>query len=138
MSFTEVVSTVDETRASFESTEHVLVEGMVLAALVVFLFLKNWRATADHRHRHAAVAACPTFAVMAAMGFSLNIITLLALTLVIGILVDDAIVEIENIEKRIERGQSPYRASLLGADSIGLAVVATTATIVVVFTARCR
>jgi HAE1 family hydrophobic/amphiphilic exporter-1 len=68
------------------------------------------------------------------MGFSLNSITLLSLTLVIGILVDDAIVEIENIEKRIERGATPYRAALIGADSIGLAVVATTATIVVVFT----
>jgi HAE1 family hydrophobic/amphiphilic exporter-1 len=132
VSFTEVVSTVKDTRESYDSTVHVLVEGMVLAAIVVFLFLKNWRATLI-----AAVAMplslLPTFAVISAMGFSLNIITLLALTLVIGILVDDAIVEIENIEKRIERGESPYRAALVGADSIGLAVVATTATIVAVF-----
>jgi HAE1 family hydrophobic/amphiphilic exporter-1 len=131
--FTQILSTVDETRESYESTKHVLLEGMALASLVVFLFLKNWRATAI-----AAIAMplslIPTFAALAMMDFSLNIITLLALTLVIGILIDDAIVEIENIEKRIERGQSPYRASLLGADSIGLAVVATTATIVVVFT----
>ena len=75
----------------------------------------------------------PTFAVMQLMGFSLNVITLLALTLVIGILVDDAIVEIENIQKRIEAGQTPYRAAMVGADSIGLAVVATTLTIVAVF-----
>src|SRR3546814_2970252 len=75
----------------------------------------------------------PTFAVMAAFSFSLNGITLLALTLVIGILVDDAIVEVENIEKRIEAGQTPYRAALIGADSIGLAVLATTATIIAVF-----
>ena len=68
------------------------------------------------------------------LGFSLNVITLLGLTLVIGILVDDAIVEIENIEKRIERGATPYRASLIGADAIGLAVVACTMSIIVVFT----
>ncbi len=131
--FTPVVSTVQQTRRSYEATVHVLLEGMVLAALVVFLFLKSWRATAI-----AALAMplslIPTFAVIQLLGFSLNSITLLSLTLVIGILVDDAIVEIENIEKRIERGESPYRASLIGADSIGLAVVATTATIVVVFT----
>jgi hydrophobic/amphiphilic exporter-1 (mainly G- bacteria), HAE1 family len=70
---------------------------------------------------------------MVLMGFSLNVVTLLALTLVIGILVDDAIVEIENIEKRIEQGQSPYDAASVGADAIGLAVVATTMAIVVVF-----
>ena len=130
--FTQLLSTVDETRESYVSTVHVLLEGMALAALVVFLFLKNWRATAIAATA-MPLSLIPTFAAMAAIGFSLNIITLLALTLVIGILIDDAIVEIENIEKRIERGATPYRASLLGADSIGLAVVATTATIVVVF-----
>ena len=130
--YTQIVSTVGDTRASFSSTVHVLVEGMVLAALVVWVFLRAWRSTVI-----AAVAMpislVPTFAVMTAMGFTLNLITLLALTLVIGILVDDAIVEIENIEKRIERGESPYEASLHGADQIGLAVVATTMAIVVVF-----
>ena len=131
--FNLVVSTVAQTRANYEATLHVLIEGMILAAIVVFLFLRNWRATAI-----AAIAMplslIPTFTAIQLMGFSLNSITLLSLTLVIGILVDDAIVEIENIEKRIERGATPYRAALLGADSIGLAVVATTATIVVVFT----
>ncbi len=133
VTFTEVVSTVKETRESFAATEHVLLEGMALAALVVFLFLKSWRATAIAAAA-MPLSLVPTFFVMAWLGFSLNVITLLALTLVIGILVDDAIVEIENIEKRIEAGQSPYRASLIGADSIGLAVIACTATIVVVFT----
>jgi HAE1 family hydrophobic/amphiphilic exporter-1 len=131
--FTLVVSTVAQTRATYSATIHVLIEGMALAALVVFLFLRSWRATLI-----AAVAMplslAPTFTAIQLMGFSLNSITLLSLTLVIGILVDDAIVEIENIEKRIERGATPYRAALIGADSIGLAVVATTATIVVVFT----
>lgn len=130
--FTEIVSTVDSTRRSFVATMHVLIEGMILAALVVFVFLGSWRATII-----AALAMplslIPTFSVMAMFGFSLNSITLLGLTLVIGILVDDAIVEIENIEKRIETGETPYRAALLGADAIGLAVIATTATIVVVF-----
>jgi HAE1 family hydrophobic/amphiphilic exporter-1 len=133
VTFTEVISTVDQTRESYESTVHVLVEGMFLAALVVFLFLRDWRATLI-----AALAMplslLPTFAVIGAMGFSLNIITLLALTLVIGILVDDAIVEIENIQKRVQAGASPYRAAMVGADAIGLAVVATTMSIVVVFT----
>lgn len=132
VSIIKVASTVQDTRASYSATVHVLVEGMVLAALVVFLFLHDWRATAI-----AALAMplslVPTFAAMEVFGFSLNVITLLGLTLVIGILVDDAIVEIENIQKRIEGGASPYRASLIGADAIGLAVVATTATIMVVF-----
>ncbi len=132
ITITKLISTVDETRASFAATLHVLIEGMLLAALVVFLFLRDWRATAI-----AAVAMplslVPTFTFMLWMGFSLNIVTLLALTLVIGILVDDAIVEVENIEKRIERGEPPYRAAFFGADEIGLAVVATTMTIVVVF-----
>jgi hydrophobic/amphiphilic exporter-1 (mainly G- bacteria), HAE1 family len=130
--FTRIVSSADETRAEFNATLHVLVEGMVLAAIVVFAFLRTWRSTLI-----AAVAMpislIPTFAVMLALGFTLNLVSLLALTLVIGILVDDAIVEIENIEKRIERGESPYQASLLGADEIGLAVIATTFAIVVVF-----
>jgi HAE1 family hydrophobic/amphiphilic exporter-1 len=132
VTFVKVVSTVDNTRRSFSATMHVLWEGMVLAALVVYLFLRSWRATVI-----AALAMplslIPTFAVMVIFGFSLNSITLLGLTLVIGILVDDAIVEIENIEKRIEGGATPYRAALVGADAIGLAVIATTATIVAVF-----
>jgi HAE1 family hydrophobic/amphiphilic exporter-1 len=133
VTFTKVISTVDATRDSYTATVHVLVEGMLLAALVVFIFLKNWRATLITALA-MPLSLLPTFAVVHAFGFSLNIITLLALTLVIGILVDDAIVEIENIEKRVERGETPYRAALIGADAIGLAVVATTATIVVVFT----
>jgi HAE1 family hydrophobic/amphiphilic exporter-1 len=131
-SFTRITSSADQTRRSFSATQHMLIEGIILAIFVVYLFLRDWRSTAI-----AALAMplslIPTFIFMAAMGFSLNGITLLALTLVIGILVDDAIVEIENIEKRIERGESPYRAALIGADSIGLAVIATTATIIAVF-----
>jgi len=128
----KVVSTVKETRDSYSATLHVLIEGMILAALVVFFFLRDWRSTAIAAAA-MPVSLIPTFTFMAWLGFSLNVVTLLALTLVIGILVDDAIVEIENIEKRVERGETPYRASMIGADQIGLAVVATTMSIVVVF-----
>jgi HAE1 family hydrophobic/amphiphilic exporter-1 len=130
--FTKVLSTVDNTRANFTATEHTLLEGMLLAAVVVFFFLRDWRATLITAIA-MPVSLIPTFGAMVIFGFSLNTITLLALTLVIGILVDDAIVEIENIQKRVDAGARPYRAALEGADAIGLAVVATTCTIVVVF-----
>jgi HAE1 family hydrophobic/amphiphilic exporter-1 len=132
VTFVKIFSTVDETRASFAATEHTLLEGMLLASLVVFLFLREWRATLITAIA-MPVSLVPTFAFMAMMGFSLNVVTLLALTLVIGILVDDAVVEIENIEKRVARARDPIQAAMEGADAIGLAVVATTFTIVAVF-----
>lgn len=132
VTFTQILSTVKNTRESFEATLHVLEEGMALAVLVVFLFLREWRATVISALAMPA-SLIPTFAAMKLFGFSINIVTLLALNLVIGMLVDDAIVEIENIQKRIERGQRPYQAALEGADAIGLAVIATTFTIVAVF-----
>lgn len=130
--FERIVSTATSTQNSYMATREALIEGMVLAAIVVWLFLRNWRATLIAAAA-MPVSLIPTFAVMSLMGFSLNMITLLALTLVIGILVDDAIVEIENIDKRVASGQSPYEAALVGADEIGLAVLATTSAIVVVF-----
>jgi len=132
LEITKIFSMTDDTKANFHATEAVLIEGMILAALVVFLFLRDWRATVI-----AALAMplslIPTFWVISWFGFSLNVVTLLALTLVIGILVDDAIVEIENIQKRTLAGYTPFRAAMEGADAIGLAVLATTASIVVVF-----
>ncbi|TDU32163.1 HAE1 family hydrophobic/amphiphilic exporter-1 [Panacagrimonas perspica] len=130
--FQRIISTATNTRNSFHATVASLLEGMLLAAVVVLVFLRDWRATIITALA-MPISLVPSFAVMAALGFSLNLITLLALTLVIGILVDDAIVEIENIQKRIQTGQSPYDASIEGADAIGLAVLATTMTIVVVF-----
>ena len=130
--FTRIFTTVQETRDSFRATQHVLLEGMLLAAFVVWLFLRDWRATMVTAFA-MPVSLIPTFFVINMFGFSLNVVTLLALTLVVGILVDDAIVEIENIEKRVKAGMRPYEAAIQGADSIGLAVVATTAAIVVVF-----
>lgn len=132
VTFKRIVSMATSTQNSYTATLEALIEGMALAALVVFLFLRNWRATVITALA-MPISLIPTFAAMSYMGFSLNLITLLALTLVIGILVDDAIVEIENIQKRVESGESPYEAALVGADEIGLAVVATTLTIVVVF-----
>ncbi|MGC5700444.1 efflux RND transporter permease subunit [Pseudomonas sp. NFXW11] len=125
-------SSVDYTLASYDATLMTLIEGALLTVLVVFIFLRNWRATLV-----AAIALplsiLPTFAVMALLGYSLNSITLLALTLVIGILVDDAIVEIENIERHLDQGKRPYQAAIDASDAIGFAVVAITATIVAVF-----
>ncbi len=130
--FTRIFTQVTETRESFRATQHVLLEGMLLAAFVVWFFLRDWRATLITAFA-MPVSLIPTFFVIKMMGFSLNTVTLLGLTLVIGILIDDAIVEIENIEKRVKLGMRPYEAAMQGADSIGLAVVATTAAIVVVF-----
>jgi multidrug efflux pump subunit AcrB len=123
---------VAATRESFEGAISALVEGAVLAVLVVGIFLRNWRATAI-----AAVAIplsmIPTFAVMSLLGFSLNGVSLLAISLVAGVLVDDAIVEIENIVRHQRLGLSPYRAALVASEHIGLAVVATSLVIVAVF-----
>ncbi|XUY26138.1 efflux RND transporter permease subunit [Agrobacterium sp. rho-8.1] len=120
------------TYGNYEAALNTLVEGSILAVIVVLLFLRNWRATLI-----AAVAlplsAIPTFWVMDVLGFSLNLVSFLALTLATGILVDDAIVEVENISRHIKMGKSPYRASLEAADEIGLAVIATSFTIIAVF-----
>ncbi|MGI9478882.1 MAG: efflux RND transporter permease subunit [Hyphomicrobiaceae bacterium] len=124
--------TVSYTRGVYVSTMKTLIEGAILAVFVVFIFLRDMRATVI-----AAIAlplsVIPTFWAMSAFGFSLNLVSLLAITIVTGILVDDAIVEIENIVRHIKMGKSPYRASLEAADEIGLAVIAITTTIIAVF-----
>ncbi len=116
----------------YEASLRMLIEGGLLAVVVVFLFLRNIRATIV-----AAVAlplsVIPTFFGMYLFGFSLNIISLLALSLVIGVLVDDAIVEVENIIRHLRMGKTPYEAAMEAADEIGLAVVATTFTLIAVF-----
>lgn len=118
---------------SYRSTVTSFVEGTLLAVLVVLLFLRDWRATMI-----AAIAVplsvIPTFLAMKMLGFTLNMVTLLALSLVAGVLVDDAIVEIENIVRHIRKGKSPWNAALEAADEIGLAVLATSAVIIAVFT----
>ncbi|MDE1916314.1 MAG: efflux RND transporter permease subunit [Sphingomonadales bacterium] len=126
-------TSVDYTKKQYESSIDSMIEGAVLAVIVVFFFLRDWRATAV-----SAVAiplsAIPTFWCMKAwFGFTLNNMSLLALGLVAGVLVDDAIVEIENIVRHMRMGKTAYQASIDAADEIGLAVVATTFSIVAVF-----
>jgi HAE1 family hydrophobic/amphiphilic exporter-1 len=130
--FTQIQSLVEFTKASYHSALSSFIEGALLAAAVVFLFLRNWRATWITA-LEIPLSVIPTFFVMQWLGFSLNMVSLLALSLVSGILVDDAIVEIENIMRHLKMGKTPYQAAMDAADEIGLAVVATTLVIVAVF-----
>ncbi|PPD43233.1 MAG: RND transporter [Methylobacter sp.] len=130
--FTEAFNFVIPVQEEFDGSMTLLYEGALLAVLVVWLFLHDWRATFI-----SAVAlplsVIPAFLGMEYFGFSLNIVTLLALSLVIGILVDDAIVEVENIVRHLRMGKTPYQAAMEAAEEIGLAVVATTFSLVAVF-----
>ncbi len=130
--FIPLFNTVKYTESQYESSIAAMVEGAILAVIVVFFFLRDWRATMI-----SAVAiplsAIPTFWFMDLLGFNLNFLSLLALGLVAGVLVDDAIVEIENIVRHMRMGKSAYQASIDAADEIGLPVVATSFCIVAVF-----
>ena len=130
--FKRIYTEVDATILQYKSSIEMLWEGAILAVIVVFLFLRDWRATLI-----SAVAiplsAIPTFWFLDLMGFTLNFLSLLALSLVAGVLVDDAIVEIENIVRHMRMGKTAYQASIDAADEIGLAVLATTLAIVAVF-----
>ena len=129
---TEIGSSVEFIRGMHESSIHALIEGALLACLVVFLILRDWRATLIAA---AAIplSIIPTFAAIEIFDFTLNMVTLIALALVTGVLVDDAIVEIENIVRHMRMGKRAYPAALEAADEIGLAVVATTFSIIAVF-----
>ncbi|MCD2323271.1 efflux RND transporter permease subunit [Sphingomonas sp. IC-56] len=116
----------------FNTAMKAMVEGAVLAVIVVFLFLRDWRATVISALA-IPLSAIPSFWFMDMLGFTLNQMTLLALSLVAGVLVDDAIVEIENIVRHMRMGKSAYQASIDAADEIGVAVLATTMSIVAVF-----
>jgi HAE1 family hydrophobic/amphiphilic exporter-1 len=128
----EIFSTVEFIRGMHESSIHALIEGALLACLVVFIILRDWRATLIAA---AAIplSLLPTFAAIEVLGFTLTLVTLIALALVTGVLVDDAIVEIENIVRHMRMGKAAYPAALEAADEIGLAVVATTGAIIAVF-----
>ncbi|KZY54407.1 transporter [Erythrobacter sp. HI0063] len=130
--FIPLFNTVEYTEEQYTSSMRAMIEGAILAVVVVFFFLRDWRATAI-----SAVAiplsAIPTFWFMDLLGFNLNTLSLLALGLVAGVLVDDAIVEIENIVRHMRMGKSAYQASIDAADEIGLPVVATSFCIVAVF-----
>ncbi len=128
----EVVDNAAPVEEDFHASMEMLYEGAILAVLVVFWFLRDWRATL------VAAAALPLSAIPAFLGqylfgYTLNGVTLLSLALVVGVLVDDAIVEIENIARHLNMGKSPMQAALEAADEIGMAVIATTFSLVAVF-----
>ncbi len=132
MELTEAFDFVTPVEEEYKASLTLLIEGALLAVLVVWLFLRDLRATFV-----SAVAlplsVIPAFIGIHYLGFSINVVTLLALSLVIGILVDDAIVEVENIVRHLRMGKSPFQAAMEAADEIGLAVIATTFTLVAVF-----
>ena len=128
----EANNTVAPIEANYTSSMDMLYEGALLAIVVVWLFLRDWRATLLSAIA-LPLSIIPTFLVMYFADFSLNTISLLALSLVVGILVDDAIVEVENIARHLRMGKSPFAAAMEAADEIGLAVIATTLTLVAVF-----
>ena len=125
-------TSVEFTKGNYEAAISTLFEGAILAVIVVLLFLRDIRATII-----AAISLplsiFPAFWAMDILGFSLNLVSFLAITLSTGILVDDAIVEIENIVRHMRMGKSPYRAALEAADEIGLAVIAISLTIIAIF-----
>src|SRR3989344_4831520 len=132
VNFKILFTRTEYTKEQYRSSMLAMIEGAVLAVVVVFLFLRDWRATLISALA-IPLSAIPTFWFMDMMGFSLNSLSLLALSLVAGVLVDDAIVEIENIVRHMRMGKTAYQASIDAADEIGLAVVATTMSIVAVF-----
>ncbi len=132
LSLREASNTVTHIEENYEGSMHLLIEGALLAVIVVWWFLRDWRATLVSAAA-LPLSIIPTFLVMQLLGYSLNTVTLLALSLVIGVLVDDAIVEIENIMRHLRMGKTPMQAAMEAADEIGLAVIATTFTLVAVF-----
>ncbi|MDZ4294001.1 MAG: efflux RND transporter permease subunit, partial [Hydrogenophaga sp.] len=132
LAITESFDFVTPVEEEFNASMTLLYEGAILAVLVVWLFLRDFRATVV-----SAVAlplsAIPAFIGMHYMGFTINVVTLLAMSLVVGILVDDAIVEVENIVRHMRMGKTPYQAAMEASDEIGMAVIATTFTLIAVF-----
>ena len=130
---TEAIDFVEPVQAGFDGSMMLLYEGAVLAVLVVWAFLRSWRATLVAATA-LPLSVIPAFALMHyVFGFTINVVTLLSLSLVVGILVDDAIVEIENIMRHLRMGKTPLQAAREAADEIGLAVIATTFTLIAVF-----
>jgi multidrug efflux pump subunit AcrB len=132
ITITEAFNFVDPVQENYEGSMALMYEGAILAVLVVWLFLRDWRATIISATA-LPLSMIPAFAVMHLMGFTVNIVTLLSMSLVVGILVDDAIVEIENIIRHLRMGKTPYQAAMEAANEIGMAVIATTFTLIAVF-----
>lgn len=119
-------------RVSVQNVRQTLIEGAILTVLIVFLFLNSWRSTVI-TGLTLPIAVIGTFFVMNLLGFTINMITLMALTLSVGLLIDDAIVVRENIVRHVQMGKKPFQAAMDGTQEIGLAVLATTLSIVAVF-----
>ena len=119
-------------RVSVDNVRQTLIEGALLTVLIVFLFLNSWRSTVI-TGLTLPIALIGTFFFMNLFGFTINMITLMALTLSVGLLIDDAIVVRENIVRHVQMGKTPYNAAMDGTQEIGLAVLATTLSIVAVF-----
>ncbi len=132
LEITEAFNFVQPVEENYKGSMALLYEGALLAVLVVWLFLRDWRATIIAATA-LPLSILPAMIGMYYLGFTLNIVTLLAMSLVVGILVDDAIVEIENIIRHLRMGKTPYEAAMEAADEIGLAVIATTFTLIAVF-----
>lgn len=132
LKLTPVGGSVDYTIEQYEASMAMLYEGALLAILVVWLFLRDWRATLIAATA-LPLSILPTFAAIYWLGFTLNTLTLLALAVVVGILVDDAIVEVENIERHRRMGKSVLEATEEAVDEIAKAVIATTLSLVAVF-----
>jgi len=132
VSFAEAFNFVDSVQADYDASIKKLYIAAFLAVLVVWFFLRDWRATLVAATA-LPLSIIPTFGLMWLLGFTVNVVTLLALTMVVGILVDDAIVEIENITRHLRMGKTPLQAAREAADEIGLAVIATTFTLIAVF-----
>lgn len=129
---TREVNNAQNVQDNFDGSMSMLYEGAFLAVVVVWWFLRDWRSTVIAASA-LPLSIIPTFLGIYLFGYTLNGVTLLALTLVIGSLVDDAIVEIENIARHVQMGKTPYQAAMEAADEIGVAVLATTFTLVAVF-----
>ena len=129
---TQAIDNAAPVAENFRGSMELLYEGALLAVLVVWWFLRDWRATLVAAAA-LPLSVIPTFLGLQYFGYTLNTVTLLSLALVVGVLVDDAIVEIENIERHLRMGKTPYQASMEAADEIGMAVIATTLALVAVF-----
>ena len=129
---TQAIDNASPVAENFRGSMELLYEGALLAVLVVWWFLRDWRATLVAAAA-LPLSVIPTFLGLQYFGYTLNTVTLLSLALVVGVLVDDAIVEIENIERHLRMGKTPYQAAMEAADEIGMAVIATTFALVAVF-----
>ncbi|MFZ6758538.1 efflux RND transporter permease subunit [Undibacterium sp. Ji50W] len=132
MKFHQAIDNAQPVEENFDGSMDLLYEGALLAILVVFWFLRDWRATLVAAAA-LPLSVIPTFLGLKYFGYTLNTVTLLSLALVVGVLVDDAIVEIENIVRHLHMGKTPMQAAMEAADEIGMAVIATTFALVAVF-----